>query len=146
MTKMTRLKRLATKLVIALMRWARHLMAEINGLIAALFDPQTPWAPCILMFVVVAYAVSPLDLIPDFIPVIGFLDELILLPLGIKMVALLMPDELMQRHRDRALAGNAELPRGFKSVAIILVVATWLALAAVIWWWFWSTSSAPLGV
>ena len=89
--------------------WARALKAEIAVLAAAVRDPRTPWYAKLLGVIIVAYAVSPIDLIPDFIPVLGLLDDLLLLPLGIWAVRRMIPAEVMAEHRASVAAG-ARLP------------------------------------
>lgn len=93
-------------------------------------DPRTPWPAKLLAAVVVAYALSPIDLIPDFIPVLGYVDDLILVPLGIWLVLRLIPDVVMADARLKA----AEAGRPDKSLwGLALVVTLWLAAAAVTW-------------
>ena len=75
----------------------RRLKREVTALVLASRHPGTPWAARIAAVVVVAYALSPIDLIPDFIPVLGYLDDLILVPLGLYLVIRLIPDEVMDR-------------------------------------------------
>ena len=82
-----------------------------------------------LIFLLVAYALSPIDLIPDFIPVIGYVDELVLLPLGILLVIRLLPDGLMAELRDQALRTPAR--RADSRVGLLIVVAVWVACAGV---------------
>lgn len=95
-------------------------------------DPRTPLVAKVLAAALVAYALSPIDLIPDFIPVIGLLDDLVLLPLGIALVLRLIPADAMADGRARAEAA-LELPRNTRAAAII--VLTWLALAALLGFW-----------
>lgn len=96
-------------------------------------DPRTPWPAKLLAAVVVAYALSPIDLIPDFIPVLGYLDDLVLVPLGIWLVLRLIPDEVMADARARA----AEAERPGRSLAgLSIVIGVWLAVAASLAWMF----------
>ena len=81
---------------------AKALKTEIHALLIAYRDPRTPWTAKAWALVVVAYALSPIDLIPDFIPVLGYLDDLILLPLGIALAVRLIPPEVMDEARQTA--------------------------------------------
>ena len=74
-------------------QWARDLKTELTALALAMRDPRVPWPVKLLAGAVVAYALSPVDLIPDFIPVLGYLDDLLLVPLGILLVRKLLPAE-----------------------------------------------------
>lgn len=86
------------------------------------------------MAAVAAYALSPIDPIPDFIPILGYLDELIVLPLGIMLAIKLIPPEIMAEHRTAAIAAEAKLGGG---VAAAVIVATWIAAAGFLIWLFW---------
>jgi len=100
----------------------------------AIRDPRTPWYAKALAIATVAYAVSPIDLIPDFIPVLGFVDDAILLPALIWLAIKLIPDEVMADCRARA-DDKLAAPRSLKRAGLIAVVIIWIAfLAAVIWW------------
>lgn len=116
-------------------RWvvarARELKAEVLALYLAMDDPRTPWVARIGAAVVVGYALSPLDLIPDFIPVLGILDDIILLPLGIWLVRAAIPDNVLADARGRAaeMIARGERPP-VNWVAGAIVVAIWVACAA----------------
>jgi uncharacterized membrane protein YkvA (DUF1232 family) len=112
---------------------ARVLKADVHALYLACRDPRVPWYARALAVVVVGYAFSPIDLIPDPIPILGYLDDLILIPLGIALVVRLIPDDVLAEHRAsaRALAGGTK-PRNW--VAAGVIVLTWLILfAGAIW-------------
>lgn len=97
-------------------------------------DSRTPLLPKIFAVLVVAYAISPIDLIPDFIPVLGYLDDLVLVPLGIWLVIKLIPDELWQEYSARS---STLVPHAKKFIwlGIVLVTGCWLAMiVAVITW------------
>ncbi len=112
--------------------WARTLKAEIAILAAAVRDPRTPWYAKALGIIIVAYALSPIDLIPDFIPVLGYLDDLLLLPLGIWAVRRMIPAEVLAEHRASVAAG-VRLPPN--KIAAAVVIALWIAgIAAAAWW------------
>ena len=110
--------RLATRLL-ALWKLVRH--------------PDTPRAPKIIALLVLAYAVSPIDLIPDFIPVLGLLDDVILVPLGIALAVRLTPPELWQARLAEAEASADKLPRLWWGIA--LIVAVWLLVLGLLAWW-----------
>jgi len=81
--------------------WARTVKRDVSALALAARDPRTPWYAKLTAMLVIAYVLSPIDLIPDFIPVIGWLDDLILVPLGLLLVIRLMPKELMAELRHK---------------------------------------------
>jgi uncharacterized membrane protein YkvA (DUF1232 family) len=89
-----------------LKEWARVIKRDVHALYLASRDPRVPWYAKALAVAVAAYALSPIDLIPDFIPVLGYLDDLILLPLGILLVVWLIPPEIMAEHRELAAASQ----------------------------------------
>src|SRR5688572_19463361 len=93
-----------------------------------------PWHVRLLALRVAAYAFSPIDLIPDFIPVLGLLDDMILLPLGVWLVAKLTPDSVWQQARERAHAA-AEKP--ISRTAMIVIAALWVAALGALAWWGW---------
>jgi uncharacterized membrane protein YkvA (DUF1232 family) len=110
-------------------RRVRQLKAETYALYLAYRDRRTPWYARIVAACVVAYAFSPIDLIPDFIPVLGYLDDLILIPLGIALALKMIPPQVMADSRVRAqeLLGQ-DRPRNW--IAAAAIVTIWLALAA----------------
>ncbi len=81
---------------------ARHLKSETFALYLAARDPRTPWYAKLLVAGIVAYAFSPIDLIPDFVPVLGYLDDLILIPLGIALAIKMVPHSVLAECRARA--------------------------------------------
>jgi uncharacterized membrane protein YkvA (DUF1232 family) len=87
-----------------------------------------PWYARLLAFAVAGYALSPIDLIPDFIPVIGYADDLIILPLGIWLVVSLIPDEVMTEYRAKAIEAG-QRPRS--KIAATVIIAIWIFAAAV---------------
>jgi uncharacterized membrane protein YkvA (DUF1232 family) len=108
----------------------RKLKADVVAVALALRDPRVPWYAKALGVVIVAYALSPIDLIPDFIPVIGYLDDLVLVPLGLVLMLRLIPAEVLAEHRVAA-ASLAERPVSYAGAAGVIVVwLTSLALAA----------------
>lgn len=116
---------------------ANRLKADTYGLYFAARDPRTPWYARLLVAGVVAYALSPVDLIPDFIPVVGYLDDLLLLPLGIALAVRLVPDRVLCDSRARArevLETNQPTSR----VAGIVIVSIWLAVAGLLALWLYT--------
>lgn len=108
---------------------ARQLKAETYALYLAYRDPRTPWVARIFAAIVVGYAFSPIDLIPDFIPVLGYLDDLVLVPFGIWLALGMIPPEVMADSRARAqdaLTNGKPVSRA----AAVVIVAVWLLLAA----------------
>ncbi len=105
--------------------WARKLQSESLILYQASKDPGTPWFAKVFIALVIAYALSPIDLIPDFIPVIGHLDDLILVPLGIYLGSKMIPIEVMEKY-SMELDGSLEEESKLGSVGVILVFFTWI--------------------
>jgi uncharacterized membrane protein YkvA (DUF1232 family) len=101
--------------------------------------PATPWPPKAVALFVLAYALSPIDLIPDFIPVLGLVDDIVLLPLGIALVVRLTPRELWLARLAEAQASTEKLPRLWWGV--LLVLAVWLALFGFVLWWFYGRTA-----
>jgi uncharacterized membrane protein YkvA (DUF1232 family) len=111
--------------------WARRIKRDTFALYLACRDPRVPWYAKVLAACVVAYAFSPFDLIPDFIPVLGYLDDLIIVPLGIALVVHLVPPGVMADCRQQAadrIAAGSQKPTNWIGAAFI--VAVWLLLAA----------------
>jgi uncharacterized membrane protein YkvA (DUF1232 family) len=111
-------------------QWARAITRDVHALYLASRDPRVPWYAKALAVVVAAYALSPIDLIPDVIPVLGHLDDLILVPLGILAVVKLVPPEVMAEHRERAAAQDRPVSR----TAGIVICCIWAAGVALIGW------------
>ncbi len=108
---------------------ARKLKREVFALYLAMKDPRTPWYARVLAVIVIGFTVSPIDLVPDFIPVLGYLDDLILIPLGIIMVRKLIPSEVMRDCREQAASG-VNLPKSRIVGGVILGV--WIFLLVII--------------
>ena len=109
---------------------AKSLKREIDALYLAARDPRTPWYAKAVIACVVAYALSPIDLIPDFIPVLGYLDDLLLLPLGIYLALKLIPTEVLIDARRRAAGTPSTLPKRW-SVALFIIILWLVALVVV---------------
>jgi uncharacterized membrane protein YkvA (DUF1232 family) len=108
--------------------WARQIKRDVTALYLAARDPRVPWYAKAVALAVAAYALSPIDLIPDFIPVIGYLDDLIIVPLGIVLAVRLIPADILAEHRATAAeAGKRPTSR----TAALVIVAIWIGLALV---------------
>jgi uncharacterized membrane protein YkvA (DUF1232 family) len=114
-----------------LRHWARAIRRDVHAVYLASRDPRVPWYTKALAVGVAAYALSPIDLIPDFIPVLGYLDDLLIVPLGIWLVVRLVPPAIMAEHRATA-AIAATHPRSTAGAAVI--VAIWIVLAVLAGW------------
>jgi uncharacterized membrane protein YkvA (DUF1232 family) len=112
----------------------RALKRDTYALYLAYRDPRTPWYAKAFTVCVLGYAFSPLDLIPDFVPVLGYLDDVLLVPLGVLLAIKLIPPEVLAESRVRAQEGLAagELTSRFAAVVIVLLWLLALAVAAVI--------------
>jgi uncharacterized membrane protein YkvA (DUF1232 family) len=108
---------------------ARKLKKEVIALHFACLDRRTPWLARMLGVMVVGYALSPIDLIPDFIPVLGLLDDLLLLPLGIALALKMVPRSVMDDARARAEAFTGK-PESKTAMAVIVIV--WILLLGLI--------------
>jgi uncharacterized membrane protein YkvA (DUF1232 family) len=110
---------------------ARELNREVVALFLAARHPRTPWYAKVLLVAIVAYAVSPIDLIPDFLPVIGLLDDLLLLPLGIALALKMIPRDVIAECRGRVAAGALEGSRlgRWGAIGVGLIWAALLAFA-----------------
>ena len=108
---------------------ARHLKSETFALYLAARDPRTPWYAKLLVAGIVAYAFSPIDLIPDFVPVLGYLDDLILIPLGITLAIKMVPDSVLAECRARAQE-TIQNGKPVSRAAGAVIVVIWLLLAA----------------
>ena len=115
-------------------RWARALKRDVHAVWLAARHPRTPRGAKLLALAVAAYALSPIDLIPDFIPVLGYLDDLLIVPLGLLLVTRMLPADVLAECRAAAEAAGRR-PRSLAGAAAI--VALWLAGAALLAWWLW---------
>ena len=110
-------------------QWVRTVKRDVHAVWRAARDPRTPWLAKVLALMIAAYAVSPIDLIPDFIPVLGYLDDLVIVPLGIFLVVRLIPSELMAEHREAAAAASEHPVSRF---AASLIVGLWIVCAVLL--------------
>jgi uncharacterized membrane protein YkvA (DUF1232 family) len=116
----------------ALKAWVRSIKRDIVALWLAARDPRVPWYAKVVAAAVAAYALSPIDLIPDFIPVVGYLDDLIIVPLGILLAVRLIPPDLMGELRSAAIARARPTSRA----GLAFIVALWVLSAALLAWAF----------
>jgi uncharacterized membrane protein YkvA (DUF1232 family) len=114
--------------------WAAALKRDVAALWIAARDPRVPWYAKAAAAAVAAYALSPIDLIPDFVPVLGYLDDLLIVPLGIWLTVRLVPPALMAEFR---VAAADMLRRPVSRTGLAIVVAIWLAAAVMVLWAFW---------
>ena len=105
--------------------WAHGIKRDVVTVYFAARDPQAPWFARLVAFVVAAYALSPIDFIPDFIPILGYVDDLLIVPLGVMWVIRLMPSELLDQARSKAHV-LLDKPRSLWAAACFVLV--WLAL------------------
>lgn len=122
---------------VALSDWkkrARELKREVYALYFACRDARMPWYAKTLAVIVVAYAFSPIDLIPDFIPVLGYLDELILIPLGVMAVRSMVPPLVLEECRAKA-AQLEDKPTNW--IAAGVIVSIWIAIAVAAGYYLW---------
>ena len=111
--------------------WALTVKRDVYALLLAARDPRVPWYAKMMAACVAAYALSPIDLIPDFIPVLGYLDDLLIVPLGIIIAVRLVPAEVMAEHR--AAASSASEPRS--RAGAVVIIAIWTGLLVAAGWW-----------
>jgi uncharacterized membrane protein YkvA (DUF1232 family) len=114
--------------------WARLVKRDIHAIYLCSRDPRVPWHAKALAILVAAYALSPIDLIPDFVPVLGYLDDVILVPVGIWLVVRLIPAHVMAEHRELAAAAR---DRPVSRTAAAVIVAIWIASAILCGWLIW---------
>jgi uncharacterized membrane protein YkvA (DUF1232 family) len=118
--------------------WARRIKRDTVAVYFAARDPRTPLMPRALAVLVAGYALSPVDLIPDFIPVVGYLDDLLLVPLGLLLVLRLLPPEVLADSRAKA---SAAIARPRSHAAAVAVVCLWLlCFSGAIYWWYHRTA------
>ena len=128
---------MASRVIGTIKSWAAAMRRDVAALLLAVRDPRTPPVARIIAALVVAYASSPIDLIPDFIPVLGYLDDLIIVPLGLALVLKLIPPALMAEYR--ATATQQPVSRlGWVGLVVVLMLWTGFAL------WLWNQWSIRL--
>lgn len=122
-----------------LKQWARSIKRDVIALWIAARDPRVPWYAKTVAGLVAAYALSPIDLIPDFIPIIGYLDDLLIVPAGILLAVKLTPPDLMEEFRKLASLREGRPISRAGAAAVILI---WIATAAAFSWWLWPSQRA----
>ena len=126
-------------------KWVSVLKQDTYALYLASRDRRMPWTAKIVLIVVVAYALSPIDLIPDFVPVLGYLDDMVLLPLGIALAIKLIPNEVWEECKAEARSRlDSDLPRS--RAAAIVIVMIWFATICLVAWVVWSSLRANSNV
>ena len=113
-------------------QWARAIKRDVVALWLAARDPRVPWFAKVLAGAVAAYALSPIDLIPDFIPVLGYLDDLLIVPLGILATVRLIPASLMLEFRAEAARREG---RPSSRAGLVVIVCIWIVALATAWFW-----------
>ena len=118
----------------SLKQLARKLKNEVYAIYLASKDSRTPWYARMLAVVIVAYVFSPLDFIPDFIPILGYLDDLILVPLGLWLVIKLIPTQILAECREQALAQKAQgKPKNWLAAGAIVTLWLLLGISTALW-------------
>ena len=111
--------------------WAQSIRRDVHAIYLAARDPRVPWHAKAVAACVAAYALSPIDLIPDFIPVLGYLDDLIIVPLGILLVVALLPPGVMAEHRATAAVAQ-QRPRSMAGA--VAIIAIWAVMCVLLSW------------
>ncbi|TPI47675.1 DUF1232 domain-containing protein [Mesorhizobium sp. B2-9-1] len=114
-------------------QWARKIKRDVVALWIAARDPRVPWYAKATAGAVAAYALSPVDLIPDFIPIIGYLDDLVIVPVGIMLAVKLVPADLMQEFREEAVRREKPVSKA----GLAFMIALWVLAALALTWLFW---------
>jgi len=117
---------------VSIKKWAHSINRDVLAVYFAARDPSTPLFIRILALITAGYALSPIDLIPDFIPIIGYLDDLILVPLGLLLVIRLLPDPILAAARQKA---NDVIERPSSRTAAIVILCIWSVILVVISIW-----------
>jgi uncharacterized membrane protein YkvA (DUF1232 family) len=110
-------------------QWARLIRRDAHALYLAARDPRVPWYAKVIAVAVASYALSPIDLIPDFVPVLGYLDDLIIVPLGIALVVWMIPQPVMAEHRAEAEAASQ---RPVSRAAAVAIASVWVVSAVAV--------------
>lgn len=117
-------------------RWAAAIKVDVIALWLSARDPRVPWVAKLVAGIIAAYALSPVDLIPDFIPILGYLDDLIIVPLGILLAVRLIPADVMRELRTEA----ARRAKPMSRLGPVMVISVWLLAAGVVLWMVWPHS------
>lgn len=120
--------------------WAKALKHEVHALIFAIQDPRTPVWVKVFAVLLVTYALSPVDLIPDFIPVLGLLDDLLIVPVGIYLIRKWIPTEVLEEARSRVTEQSKNIvSRTWRHAGLLMMVALWSMMLLGASWFFWRT-------
>jgi len=114
---------------------AKGLKSEVYALYLACKDPRTPWYAKAFAAMVLGYALSPVDLIPDFIPVLGYLDDLVIVPAGMALLIRMIPKEVLEECRERARNASRRKLKNWTAGAIIILI--WAAAIYITLRWAW---------
>ena len=120
-------------------QWAQIVKRDTVCLYLAARDPRTPWYAKAIASLVVAYALSPIDLIPDFIPIIGYLDDILLVPMGLWIALRMVPDDVIEDCRVQA---TKLTERPISRTAALIIVIIWMGTAAAIGWIIYEASAS----
>ena len=112
-------------------QWARIVKRDVHAVYLASRDPRVPWYTKAIAYGVTGYALSPIDLIPDFIPVLGLIDDAIIVPLGILLAIKLIPPDIMAEHRAAASAAHNQ---PVSKIGALAIVAIWLVMLGLSAW------------
>lgn len=115
-------------------QWARAIKIDVVALWIAARDPRTPLLAKVVAGAVAAYALSPIDLVPDFIPVLGYLDDLLIVPLGIMLAIKLVPETLMLEFR---AAARTQVQKPVSRTGLVAIALIWLGSLALVAWLLW---------
>ena len=118
-----------------LKKWATSLKNNVYALYLVSIDNRVPKIIKLLIAMIVAYALSPIDLIPDFIPVLGYIDDLILLPLGIWLLIRFVPENVWNECQALAKEQKLEIPQS--NLALIAIITTWVIVMTIFILWLW---------
>ena len=129
----------SSKIINRLKQWAGGIKRDVIALWIAARDPRVPWHAKTVAGLVAAYALSPIDLIPDFIPVLGYLDDLLIVPAGIMLAVKLTPADLMEEFRKQAALREG---RPLSKAGAAAVVVIWIVAASWSAWWLWQQTGA----
>ena len=126
------MRKMSLEVLQRLRRWGRTIKRDVHAISLAARDPRVPWYAKALAICVAGYALSPIDLIPDIIPVLGYLDDVIIVPVGILLVVWMIPDQVMAEHRATAEAAGEKPVSSIGAAAIIII---WILFAAAAGWY-----------
>ena len=122
--------------ILSLKKWAKELKQQTLVVYFAARDPRTRWPVRLLALLVAAYALSPIDLIPDFIPVLGYLDDLVIVPMGLVLVLRLVPRQVMLAAREQAAAA---VERPVSRAMATAIVTIWVVALGGAGLWLWQS-------